>query len=298
MGCNRAGFGIRKGKRRKQNGQNVSLNADHQDSKQSASGGKDALKRDERGAFRRFLPLGIALAGLGAVWASGLNSHLSPDSLAVHRATLKDVVAQHGGLSLAAFMLVYVAAVALSVPGAIVLTLLAGLLFGVVAGSIAVVVAATCGATLVFLIARSAIGGGLGRKAGPALGRILEGFRQDAVSYLLFLRLVPLFPFWLVNLAPALAGVCLRDFIWTTLVGIMPASIAFVAAGAGADSVIAAHGEAVAVCKAAGTVKAGCPATLDLSSLVTPQIGIALALLGIVALIPLVWRKIMPGPKA
>lgn len=247
--------------------------------------------------FRRFGPLVLALVAIMVAWALGLHRLLSLDALVEHRAWLKALVVEHGLLSLLAFMAAYVVAVALSLPGAIVLTLLAGLLFGIAVGSAAVVLAATLGATLVFLMARSALGGGLARKAGPGLARILEGFRADAVSYLLFLRLVPLFPFWLVNLAPAFAAVPLRQFVWTTFVGIIPGSVAFVAVGAGADSVIAAHAGAVAKCRAAG-ISADCQASLQLSSLATPEIGMALALLGCVALIPVLWRKVMAGRGA
>jgi uncharacterized membrane protein YdjX (TVP38/TMEM64 family) len=183
---------------------------------------------------------------------------------------------------------VYVAAVALSVPGALALTVLGGLLFGPVLGSALVIFSATLGACLVFLLARSAFGEQLARKAGGRLAGILEGFRQDAVSYLLFLRLVPVFPFWLVNLAPALAGVPFLTFLWTTLLGITPGSLAFAVAGAGADSVLAAHGARLASCRAAGS---NCPG-FDPSVLVTPELGVAFALLGLVALVPVVWRKL------
>jgi uncharacterized membrane protein YdjX (TVP38/TMEM64 family) len=185
-------------------------------------------------------------------------------------------------------MTIYVAAVALSVPGALALTVLGGLLFGPVVGSLAVILSAGTGACLVFLLARSAFGAQLAKKAGGRLAGIVEGFRQDEVSYLLFLRLVPVFPFWLVNLAPALAGVRFSNFAWTTLVGITPGSIAFAVAGAGADSVLAAHGEKLAACRATGQACAG----FDPSVLVTPQLGLALALLGLVALVPIAWRKL------
>ncbi|MGL4975055.1 MAG: TVP38/TMEM64 family protein, partial [Bosea sp. (in: a-proteobacteria)] len=117
-----------------------------------------------------------------------------------------------------------------------------------------------------------------------------EGFREDAASYMLFLRLVPVFPFWLVNLAPALAGVPLSTFLWTTLVGIVPGTFAFAFAGAGLDSVVAAQAAARASCLAAG--RTDCSAGLDLKALVTPQLLTAFALLGLVALVPVIWRKL------
>jgi uncharacterized membrane protein YdjX (TVP38/TMEM64 family) len=142
----------------------------------------------------------------------------------------------------------------------------------------------------VFVIARSAFGAGLRRRAGPALARILDGFRDDAASYLLFLRLVPAFPFWLVNLAAALGGVALPVFVWTTLVGIVPGSFAFSVAGAGLDSVIAAQQAARGACEAAG--RGDCGHGLDLGAILTPQMLAAFVLMGCTALIPAIWRRI------
>ncbi|MFN3673996.1 MAG: VTT domain-containing protein [Bosea sp. (in: a-proteobacteria)] len=120
--------------------------------------------------------------------------------------------------------------------------------------------------------------------------RLLQGFRSDAVSYLLFLRLAPVFPFWLVNLAAALGGVGLPVFLWTTLVGIVPGTLALAFAGRGLDSAIAAQGAARASCLAAGV--ADCARGLTLSALMTPELLAGLGLLGCVALIPIVWRRI------
>jgi uncharacterized membrane protein YdjX (TVP38/TMEM64 family) len=237
--------------------------------------------------LRLALILGVALV-LVLVWTGALGRFLSFDALAEHRATLKEFVARRQVAALLIYAGIYVAAVALSVPGALALTVLGGLLFGPVLGSAMVIVSATIGACLVFLLARSAFGEQLARKAGGRLAGILEGFREDAVSYLLFLRLVPVFPFWLVNLAPALAGVPFLTFLWTTLLGITPGSLAFAVAGAGADSVLAAHGEALAACRTAGRECAG----FDPSVLVTPELGAAFALLGLVALVPVIWRKL------
>ncbi len=121
---------------------------------------------------------------------------------------------------------------ALSLPGGAILTVIGGLLFGVIVGSVAAAVGALVGATAIFLIARSAAGEFLTRRAGPFAAKLAEGFRADAFSYLLFLRLVP-FPFWLVNLASALFGVRLSTYVAATAIGIVPATVAFAAFGAG-----------------------------------------------------------------
>jgi uncharacterized membrane protein YdjX (TVP38/TMEM64 family) len=249
-----------------------------------------------RPAWRRYLPLALlALAMIGA-YAAGLHRYLSLDAITEHRETLKRAVEAHRLLALLSYVGVYAACVALSLPGAALLTLLGGFLFGGIFGGIAAVIAATLGAITVFMVARSAFGEALQRRAGPALGRILDGFKSDAASYLLFLRLVPAFPFWLVNLAAALGGVKLPVFAWTTLVGIIPGTLAFSVAGAGLDSVIAAQSQARAACQAAG--RGDCAGGLKLKALVTPELLIAFALLGCMALIPVIWRRISKRRRA
>ena len=122
---------------------------------------------------------------------------------------------------------------------------------------------------MIFLIARSAFGEYLTRRAGPMAARLAEGFRADAFSYLLFLRLVP-FPFWLVNLAPALFGVRLSTFVAATALGILPATLTFALFGAGLDSVIAAQESHYNACLAAG--RADCRLDFDLSQVLTPTL--------------------------
>lgn len=248
---------------------------------------------------RRFLPVvAIVLLGL-LVYAMGWHRELSLESLVRHRATIDQFVADHRLAAIAVFMAIYVAVVALSVPGAVFLTTSGGFLFGVVAGGLASIVAATIGAACVFLIAKSAFGEFLLRRAGPLAARLAAGFRADAFSYLLFLRLVPVFPFFLVNLAPALTGVKLRTFVAATALGIVPGTFAFALFGAGLDSVIAAQEAAYSACLAAG--RQDCALDFDLKAAFTPQLLAALAALGIAALIPVVvkhfkgragaWRK-------
>jgi uncharacterized membrane protein YdjX (TVP38/TMEM64 family) len=169
------------------------------------------------------------------------------------------------------------------------LTVFGGFLFGWLVGGIAAAVAASIGATIVFLIARTSVGDVLLRRAGPRLKRLAEGFREDALSYLLFLRLVPVFPFWLVNLAPAFLGVPLKTFVLGTSIGVVPNTFAFAFAGAGLDSVIDAQKAAKQACIAAG--RSDCYMHLDLHALVTPKLLIALGMLGALALIPVLVRR-------
>jgi len=246
-------------------------------------------------SWRRFLPFGVVLVLTAGVLASGAYRYLSLETLVRHRAAIDDFVSQNQVLALMAYAAVYVVAVALSVPGALFLTLIGGILFGAVLGGMATVVGATLGATAVFLVARSAFGGRMLRRVGPRAEKLGEGFRANAFNSLLFPRLVPLFPFWLVNLAPALFGVPLCTFVLATLLGIIPGTFAFSFVGAGLDSVLAAQEKAYMACLEAG--QAGCRLDFDPKAVLTPKLLGALVALGVVSLIPVVakrWRTRRP----
>lgn len=240
--------------------------------------------------WRRFAAPLCLLALLGVGYAFGLHNYFTLQSIAENRAALAGYTANHLVFAVLAFIVVYTLAVAVSFPGASILTILAGLLFGWALGGAAAIVAATLGATIVFQIAKSSFGDVLTKKAGPFLNRISAGFADDAFNYLLFLRLVPAFPFWLVNIAPALANVKLRTFVVTTFLGIIPGTFAFAFVGAGLDSVIAAQQAAHVQCVAAKSL-AECPFGLSVSSLVTTELLLAFAALGIAALIPVALKK-------
>src|SRR3569832_664088 len=149
-----------------------------------------------------------------------------------HRDALLQFTAQHYGAMLIAALLIYEGAVALSVPGASILSLALGLLFGRWIGTLTIVAAATAGATLVFLAARYLFAEVARRRFGARINRLVGGFQRDAFNYLLFLRLVPLFPFWLVNLVPAFTAVPTRTYVTATFIGIIPGSFVFAYLGA------------------------------------------------------------------
>ena len=217
---------------------------------------------------------------------------LSLEALVRHRMQIDDFVSAHQVLAVLGFVGIYIVAVALSLPGASFLTVSGGLLFGLVVGATASVIGATIGATLIFLVARTALGEPLLKRAGPRAAKLAQGFREDAFSYLLFLRLVPAFPFFLVNLVPAFAGVGLIPFMTATALGIIPGSAVYTFAGTGLDSVIAAQKQAFDACQAAGT--ADCHMTFDAKGILTPELIGALVALGLLALLPAVvrrWRK-------
>lgn len=242
---------------------------------------------------RRWLPLLVLVAAMVAVYAMGWHRLLSFEVIGRNYDALRDLIAAHRARALALYMLLYIAVVALSLPGGLVMTVAGGLLFGWQAGAAATVVAATTGATLLFLIARTSLGEPLARRAGPWLTRLRDGFNENALSYMLFLRLVPVFPFFIVNLAPALLGVPLSTYLAGTFFGIIPATIAFSVAGSGLGSVVEAQNAVHAAClqRQAREPTLACPYTIDTGNLITNEMLAAFVLLGLVALIPVAAKK-------
>jgi uncharacterized membrane protein YdjX (TVP38/TMEM64 family) len=240
--------------------------------------------------LRRFLPLIALAAAMALVFAMGWHRALTLEGIAANRDSLQAVIASNYGLAVLGYIGIYAAAVALSLPGASALTLTGGLLFGWFFGGLWAITGATLGATAIFLIARTALGETLRAKAGPWIEKLRAGFNEDAASYLLFLRLVPAFPFFVVNLVPALLGVPLWTYVATTFVGIIPGTFAFASIGAGLDSVIAHAKTEFAACIAANG-SAACKLAIHAGSLVTRDLLFSFAALGVVALIPVAVKK-------
>ncbi len=188
---------------------------------------------------RLWIALGL-LAALVALRLSPVGHWLTLEALARHREALLAFVAGQGVMAALTYLALYVAVVAFSLPGATVMTLAGGFLFGPWLGTALAVPGATLGATLVFLLARRLFGADALERIGPRAGQLAAAIRREQVSYLLVLRLVPLFPFFLVNLVPAFCGVRPLVFIGTTLVGILPGTLVFALAGAGLGSALEA----------------------------------------------------------
>lgn len=243
--------------------------------------------------LKRWAPLGLLVLAIGAAYALGLHRYVSLGAIALNRDALKSFVADNLLLALGAYALVYVAAVALSLPGAAFLTVAGGFLFGWSLSVPVTVLAATAGAILVFLAVRTSLGAFLAERAGPFAQKLSQGFARNAFSYLLFLRLVPAFPFFAVNAVAGLARVSLKTFVLATLLGIIPGSFVFSYLGQSFDGLIEAQMQAYRACMAAGTE--GCRVEIDPMALVTPEIVIGLCLLGALALIPAVIQWIRPG---
>jgi uncharacterized membrane protein YdjX (TVP38/TMEM64 family) len=239
---------------------------------------------------RRLAPLAvIALIAL-AIVLTGWHRQLSFETLARHHAALREFIAAHEVSALAAYVALYIAVVALSLPVGVYLTLAGGILFGALIGGAAAVVGASVGAICIFLIARSAFGERVAERAGPLAEKLAENFRADAFSYLLFLRLVPIFPFWVVNLVAALTGMRLKTFAAATALGVVPATFAFAFVGAGLDSALTAQEAAYHACLEAG--RSDCRLAFHIKTALTPEFLAALVALGVLALIPPIVRRL------
>lgn len=245
------------------------------------------------GGLKRFVPLLILGAIMALVFAMGWHKYLSLKTIGENYEVLKSYIASNLALSLGLYILAYIVVVALSLPGGLAMTLTGGLLFGWQIGAPATVIGATIGATIVFLVAKSSLGEGLVARAGPWVAKLREGFQENAFSYLLFLRLVPAFPFVVVNLAPALLGVRLGTYFTATFLGIMPGTTAYSIAGSGLASVVEAQNKSHKECLAKLVPGSGqvCPYEIDTSQLVTKELILAFAALGVVSLIPVVIKK-------
>jgi uncharacterized membrane protein YdjX (TVP38/TMEM64 family) len=223
---------------------------------------------------RRLLPLAVLIAGAAAFFLFGLDQYLSFDALRRERGALVAWVAANPRLAPVGYAVGYALATAFSLPIGAPLSLLAGFLFGLWVGVPVVAIGATVGAILVFLAARTALGEPLRARAGPALQKLEAGFRRNALSYMLFLRLIPAFPFWLVNLAPALLGVPLSTFALGTAIGVIPGVFVFVNVGRGLGAIFDAGG------------------SLTIGAVLTADIIGALCLLAALALAPAFYQRI------
>ena len=215
----------------------------------------------------KLLILALFVGGVIAFFAFGGQKYLNLETLKANRDALIQYAEQHYALALLIGFLIYTVSTALSLPGGLILSLAVGLVFGRWAGTVLIVFAATLGATLVFLAARYLFANMARKRIGGLAQKINVGFTKDAFNYLLFLRLVPLFPFWLVNLAPAFTNVSLKTYVSATAIGILPGTFVFANLGQNLGRI---------------------SSTKDL---LTPPIIGAFVLLGVFALIPVLYKK-------
>jgi len=222
--------------------------------------------------LKHVLPLALLGAGLIGTWLFGVQQDLSWASLARHQAALVGFVTARPLTSGTTYLFVYAAVVACSLPEAAAMTVVGGLLFGTVAGTALAVVGSSIGAVILFLAARYAFAELIAARVGPMMDRIRPRLERDGFLYLLAIRLVPLFPFWLINLAAAGCGMRLAPFASATLIGIIPGTAVFAAIGTGLRDVLA-RGQAP-----------------DLMVILSPKILLPLLALAALALLPVAWR--------
>ncbi|MGB6231467.1 MAG: VTT domain-containing protein [Litorimonas sp.] len=193
--------------------------------------------------WKRLLPPGVIAAALGLFFALGGPDYVSLESLRENRETLAALVADNFWLVWIGFVALYATLVGISFPGAGFLSIFGGFLFGTVTGALGIVIGATVGATAIFLAARYAFGDALAAKAGPYMKKFEAGLKENELSYLFILRLIPAFPFFIVNIVPALFDVRLRNYVLSTFFGIIPGSLVYASVGAGVGAIFDAGGE-------------------------------------------------------
>ena len=235
---------------------------------------EQARPKKDKPLIMRLLPLAIIGAGIAAFFAFDLDRFLSFEALKDNRHFLQSWTVENTTLAAIIFMSVYCIMVALSLPGAVWATLAGGFIFGTWVGGLYVVIGATLGATAIFLIARYALADFFRDKAGKAIAKMEAGFNENAMSYMFVLRLVPLFPFWLVNLVPAFVGVKIRTYIIGTFFGIMPGSLVYASVGNGLGAVFEQGG------------------TPDLGIILQPQILGPILGLAALSMVPVIYKRV------
>lgn len=222
----------------------------------------------------RYLPLFFIIILAILAYSFDLTSYLSLQELNKHHVNLKSYVTTHSYSAPLIFVLCYIVFTTLALPVDTFLILLGGYLFPQPYSLVYVTLGASTGATLLFLSAKSAFGDFFFRWASPFLKRMEKGFKENVASYMLFLRLTPIFPFWLVNISPAFFGVSLFTYYWTTVIGIIPFAFIFTLAGSGLYAILDANQE------------------LTIDRLFNSNVKLALLGLGILAFVPLCLRRL------
>lgn len=222
--------------------------------------------------FFRFLPLLILLLCLAALLLWG-GWDLDFARFAALHSELRALIEAHPVWAALAYVAAYAGIIAVSLPIGSYMTVLGGLTFGPVTGTLLAATGATAGAGLLALALKTALGDALRKRAGPRFGRFEAGFRDHAFSYLLALRLIPVFPFWFVNLLPGFVEIKLPVYLTGTFLGILPATFLYAGLGHGLGTVLA-EGRAP-----------------DLSILARPELLLPLFGLAFLALLPVLWKK-------
>jgi uncharacterized membrane protein YdjX (TVP38/TMEM64 family) len=217
---------------------------------------------------KKLVLLIMAVLAVGLFFWLDLGRFLTLDSLKANRQSLQNFYTTHTLLMVTGFMAVYIIQTALSLPGAAILSLAAGAIFGSIMGTVYAVISASIGATLAFLITRYLLRDLVLARFGSRLEGMNRELERRGFNYLLFLRLVPVFPFFLINLAAGLTQLPLRTFVIGTLLGIIPGGFVYVNAGASLATIT------------------------SLSGIVSPRVLGSFALLGLFSLVPVFYNKL------
>ncbi|MCC6737260.1 MAG: TVP38/TMEM64 family protein [Bauldia sp.] len=231
----------------------------------------------------------VVLIGIAAL-AFGLGEYLSLSRIIQARGALVGYVADHPALATAAYILVYMLAVIFSVPGGSVFTVVGGIMFGGIVGGLFTTIGAVLGSFGVFLVARTALADWTKRRMGqlgPRINAIAEGFRENAFSLLIVLRLIPVMPYWASNALPALFGVSATTFIVATTIGLLPWTVSFAFFGAALEDIVAAQEAAHPGCAEAGT----CEVSMSVLSSPSVLTGFVIAILALVPVVIHWWRR-------
>jgi uncharacterized membrane protein YdjX (TVP38/TMEM64 family) len=222
----------------------------------------------------RLIPIVVLLGGLVTFFALYFDKYLTLSALGENRQLLADWVRDTGNLAFVVYIAVYAVATAFSLPAAAIITISGGFLFGPLLGGGLSVIGATLGASALFLAARYAFADLLRERAGPAIKKMEDGFKANALSYMLFLRLIPVFPFFIVNLVPAFLGVGFGTFVIGTFIGIIPGSLVFASLGDGFSAVVEKGGD------------------IDLGIIFEPRFLLPILGLAALSLLPIVYKKL------
>ena len=232
-----------------------------------------SMPKKTSSSWMRFVPISVVMAGLAFFFAMGWHQYLSFEALSRHRTDLVLFAQENAFAAVLVYVGLYIVVTAFSLPGGVWLTLAGGFVFGGWLAGLYTVVGATIGATAIFLAARYAFADLFRAKAGENLKRMEDGFQKNAFNYLMFLRLVPAFPFWLVNLVPALLDVKLSTYMIATFLGIIPGTFVFAFVGAGLGSVFESGAEP------------------DLGLIFEPQVLLPILALACLSVVPVLHRK-------
>ncbi|MCF6303024.1 MAG: VTT domain-containing protein [Devosiaceae bacterium] len=249
-----------------------------------------SAKKSPAQRVKQWAPIALLATAFIVFFATGLHEMLTLDELARRYGDLNAFIEHNFWISVFGAIATYIVVTAASLPAASLLSVAIGLMFGWAIGATIIVIGATLGASILFFAARSLLVDFFRQRAGDKLNVMAAGFRNDAVSYMLFLRLAAIFPFFVVNFVPAILGVRFSVFFWTTAIGIIPGTIAYAFAGEGLRSIVAER--AIACTQNI----APCGQPFSIGDIVTREMLIAFILLALVSLLPVVLKRLRKSP--